>query len=190
MFVAGGGDELVDGGPRSGSARWTRLIAVLGVIGVALVGLASQIGHDEYKERRAPQSAERADSLYQEYNGLGDTPRRASVFVQTGSEGSADDVRTVARHFHKLNVEFVSHRVTAAEARTSYGTNLNDWSGWFKDLGEGRSLKSDAFSKIERKNFVLLSAALEQIGGPAPRPTADSGTDAANDLMVTSNRTD
>lgn len=172
--------------PSAGKAQsvW---IAVAGAVGLALLGFGGQVLYDLYKDWRNPPSAQRAEQLQEKFNSLGDLPRRAGVYVDSGNEGSAADVRELSRHFHIIVDAFASNKVTAQELQRKYGGYLRDWSIRYRRLAVSNA---GEFTAADRVDFRKLSDALDQVSGSPPSAEEMSRLDPVNDAGLTGNVSD
>ena len=146
-------------------------IGAAGAVGGGAIKVVSDIIMSN--RTRANNAAEKAQALLESfgkaYDDLGDLPRQAVEFAETGRGGSANDVRVMARHFARLVQAVTSKAIAPEAAALQYANHLRGWGKRFIDIAERSVPSASKFSDVERYNFRLL--------GPALRALANESSD-------------
>jgi hypothetical protein len=154
--------------------RREMLYAAGGALGAAAIATAREIFLEARKREDNERERARAllESFGKAYDDLGDLPRRAAEFAETGRNGTVADVRVMYRHFARLRDSVTSKALTPDAVAQKYAPYLRGWGTRFMNLGESIAPSAPAFSKIERYNFSVLGPALAAL---SKRAVQDSG---------------
>jgi hypothetical protein len=167
--------------PAIPSQRSRFMLAVAGAIGGALLTIGSSAALEAYKahivtEQGARQSLEEQQRKDREatlqvlrnasdsYDDLGDLPRRATEYVESGRDGRPEDVRTIYRHFSRFMRVIRVDAASADDLTRYYGVGVvGGWGDRFIRLGTDKAPTSNRFSNLEKSNFRALGSALSKI---------------------------
>jgi hypothetical protein len=169
--------------PRAG--RLAMVVSVASAIGVAALTLGVNLVQDWMKER-----GQKAIKLQETFTLLEDDPRAAKQFIEEGRGGTPDQVRKVARHFQIVVDAYTSGAASQDELKAKYKGLLYDWTKLFRMAANPRLRASQYFDESERKDFIQLSASLNQITGGPQNQEELATMDEANRSQMESNVTE
>jgi hypothetical protein len=122
----------------------------------------------------------RLDLHYSTYQNLGDLPRRAQAFIGGADEGSAADVRDVARRLRALVDDIAMRRIDAAATARYFGGRLRGWASSLREIGNSTSGRFIQFSAAERADYLTLADAVDMIQGAQARRAEEVEAAAAS----------
>lgn len=146
-------------------------LVILGAIGGVILTVAGNVATAAYSEWRTSINEQLAAARQagKDYEALGDVPRRAGEFISTQNDGSADDVRSVARLLRSMMMDMSNNRYTADQFQSAIGGRAKYWQHAFDILANHKSPVANEFSEGERELFKSLTKDLEI----ASQPEAD-----------------
>jgi hypothetical protein len=165
----------------------TVLWSILSAAGGAGLVFLGQVAIEEYRasresERETIQSQkqaeqrrdERADTLFDDYQKLGDRVDRAGEYVTTGRGGSREDVLAVVRHFRAVIAGIYAERADPDEVALLYGGRLIFWSNELEKIARGRSPVAKQFTGSQREAYLVLSTGLRSLIQPDTRSPSET----------------
>ncbi|MGB5077099.1 MAG: hypothetical protein WBO17_06440 [Sphingorhabdus sp.] len=163
----------------SGQAQAALVAALLAVVGSIATLAYSEWRTDVNGQITASRQAAN------EYEDLGDVPRRAGEFIRTQNEGSPEDVRAVARVLRSMMIALTNERYTVAQFQGAIGGRAKYWQRAFVILSSKQSPVSIHFSLGESEIFKSLARDLEV----AVRPEGSGfGTASAENAAAAQDR--